>query len=190
MAKKINKLCDNCHNKCDMPCIALTELFDIYSQQRNKDKANLIRRLKYKLGIRDYEPDKELQKLGKAIIKKFPEFDFINDYGIRIGYVKTEEVKSGEKTTYADTRKVTDVYQAYLPFDFVITFYGDVEFLSDKQRKLLMYHELRHIEVGTKGYKVRQHEVEDFRNILELYGINWMDFNNETVPDILGSGLK
>jgi hypothetical protein len=36
-----------------------------------------------------------------------------------------------------------------------------------------------------KGLTIRPHDVEDFRDILKGFGLNWSSFNNNEIPDIL-----
>ena len=36
-----------------------------------------------------------------------------------------------------------------------------------------MYHELKHIGMGPKGLKIEPHDVENFSDILEKYGLDW-----------------
>lgn len=50
-----------------------------------------------------------------------------------------------------------------------------------------MYHELRHIGIGEKGLKIVPHDIEDFKDILKEYGLDWGEPGQE-VPDILGVG--
>ncbi len=169
-----------------MTCQAVQELHKIYRARSIKDRSILIRLLARKLGIRNAEPSRELKKLGEAVINKFIELHFINEYGIRIGYVVSYENKCGQKITYADCRKLGEVYKAYLPFDFIITFYYfNTEILSENQKKILMLHELKHIQITERGLSVRPHDIEDFKDILSRYGNEWNEFNKE-VPDILG----
>jgi hypothetical protein len=67
----------------------------------------------------------------------------------------------------------------------LITFYDpNVSILTENQRKIVMYHELRHIEMTPKGLTVRPHDIEDFESILREHGLNWNQFGNE-VLDIL-----
>jgi predicted SprT family Zn-dependent metalloprotease len=107
-------------------------------------------------------------------------------YGIKIGYVLSYENKTGQKITYADCRKLGEVYKAFLPFDFIITFYYfNVALMNENQKKILMLHELKHIQINERGLSVRPHDIEDFKDILEKYGNEWNEFNKE-VPDILG----
>jgi len=126
-----------------------------------------------------------MKVLAESIINKFPELSFINAYGIKVGYVLSYEAKKGEKIVYADCRKLNVVYQAYLPFDFIVTFYHfNTEILSENQKKILMLHELRHIQLTERGPSVRPHDIEDFKDILERYGNDWNSYGQQ-VPDIL-----
>ncbi|MCM3291632.1 hypothetical protein M3661_15990 [Paenibacillus sp. MER 180] len=77
-----------------------------------------------------------------------------------------------------------EVFKAYLPFDSIITFYErNTGLLSENQQKILMLHELRHITLGEKGLKIRPHDIEDFKDILETYGLDWNEPGKD-LPDI------
>lgn len=182
-----NEICLKCfkNNDCDYFCSAINLLYSLNEQQKQKDKTALIRRLSRKLNLQDAEPSKELAKLGNKIISHFSEFDFIKEYGIRIGYVISYERKNGEKKVYADCRKLQEVYKAYLPYDFIITFYDyHTGAMSEKQKKILMKHELKHVGISMRGLKLMPHDIEDFKDILEEFGLDWNEYNKE-VPDIL-----
>lgn len=182
------EICKNCiyEKECESYCPALQELYQIRNTQDKRDKTIRVRNLKRQLSIKDAEPSQELRRLGDKIIKSFSEFAFIKEWNIKIGYVISLEKKQGEKTTYADCRKVSEVYRAYLPYDFIITFYErNTGFLNENQLKVLMYHELKHIGMGDRGLKIVPHDKEDFKDILERYGLDWNEFGKE-LPDILG----
>jgi len=167
-------------------CQAIKELLVIQKARGLKDRAIFTRLLARKLKIKDAEPSKKLKQLGEAIINKSPELQFINIYGIKIGYVLSYENKTGQKITYADCRKLGEVYKAFLPFDFIVTFYYfNTELLNDNQKKILMLHELKHIQINERGLSVKPHDVEDFKDILDKYGNEWNEFNKE-MPNILG----
>lgn len=182
----INKICRKCGKGCmDEACEPLNMLLRIYAETRNKERYQLVKKLKKELSIMDAEPSKEMRKMAERIIDKFPEFQFIKDCNIKIGYIMSQERKQGAKTVYADCRKVNVVYSAYIPFDFIVTFYeSNVSMLNENQQKILMKHELQHIEIGPRGPAVRPHDIEDFSNIIEDYGIKWFGLDAE-VPDIL-----
>jgi predicted metallopeptidase len=149
------------------------KLFEIYRETRNKDRYQLVKKLQKELSIRDAEPNKDLRKLADQIINKFPEFNFISEYDIKIGYVLSQEKPAGSKIKYADCEKVKLKHQAWLPYDFIITFYEpNTELLSENQKKILMLHELKHIGIGEKGLKLEDHDIEDFKDILKQYARN------------------
>lgn len=185
-------MCEQCSlldicKESGLNCPALNKLLQIYKETRQTDRHQLIKKLQKELSIRDAEPSKDLRKLAEQIIDRFPEFSFINEYGIKIGYVLSQErpPMSGDKVKFADCEKVKLKYQAWLPFDFIITFYEpNMETLSENQRKILMLHELKHVGIGERGYKIVEHNIEDFRSILENYGLDWNEFEVD-VPDIL-----
>lgn len=191
----MNAICKDCINKgmCkteDIKCKAMQELCKIQDARSIKDRKIITRLLARRLGIKDAEPSKELKQLGEAVINRFSELQFINIYGIRIGYVLSYENKTGQKIVYADCRKLGEVYKAFLPFDFVITFYYfNTEMLNDNQKKILMLHELKHIQINERGLSVKPHDIEDFKDILEKYGNEWNEFNKE-VPNILGGEMN
>jgi len=187
----MNLICITCPHKptCkhdEITCNAINELREIQRARSIKERSVITRFLSRKLGIRDAKPSRELKQLGEAIINKFPELQFINVYGIKVGYVLSYENKTGQKITYADCRKLGEVYKAYLPFDFIVTFYYfNTELLNDNQKKILMLHELKHIQITERGLSVKPHDIEDFKDILDKYGNEWNQFEKD-VPDILG----
>lgn len=187
MAGRNNDICGECtHRKdCEINCPAVDLLVKLNEKQKVKDKTDRLRNIARQLNLRDAEVSNELRLLGEKIIKKFKEFSFIKEYDIKIGYVNSYESKGGEKITYADCRKLQEVYKAYLPFDYIITFYDrNTGILSDNQKKILMLHELKHIGVGMNGLKMIQHDIEDFSDILTEFGLDWNGYNKE-VRDIL-----
>lgn len=116
----------------------------------------------------------ELRALGKRIIRdKFP---WIRDQRIRVGFCYSDaEKKKGKRLTYAECYKVQAIYKPWTPYDFVIVFYETVtDLLTDQQREILMEHELMHIGIDEAGHLyIEQHDVEEFRPIIDKYGIDW-----------------
>lgn len=190
----MNSVCENCLRKAickkeKTPCSALEALYKIGQEQDRQLKTELIREYAHKLGIIEYEVSEDLRLLGEKVITGMPEMAFILAYDIRVGYVVSQEQKKKDgKTIAADCRKVTGPYKAYLPFDFVVTFYWpNMSYMTENQQKVLMFHELQHIGIGPKGLRLEPHDVEDFMNILTRYGLRWNAFGND-VPDILAGG--
>lgn len=187
MGKYIDlKLCKNCGLKCENPCAALRKLYKVYKEIRVAEKTEIIRQLRKELDIWDSEVADDLRELGEKIIKKIPELDYIPEFDIRIGYVRSYFPKKDKgRFIYGDCRKVNQTFAAYLPYDFVITLYEpNIANLSESQIKILMLHELKHIGIGQKGFVLNEHEIEDFHSILKQFGIDWNGYDEE-VKDIL-----
>ena len=184
-----NSLCKKCGKGCKLACVALNFLVKIYSEKRVEEKTALIHTLRPMLRIIDWEVADDLRDLAEQIIDRYPELAFIRSFDIKVGYVRSFESKNNSgRATLADCRKVTGPYQAYLPFDFVITFYEpNLTMLTDNQRKVVMLHELMHITLTERGLAVKPHDIEDWENILSQYGLKWNQFGND-VPDILAGG--
>jgi hypothetical protein len=183
-------ICKNCSVECETPCAAYEELHHVYDEMRTEARIDLIRRLRALLNIADAEPAEDLEELGRAVIDAMPELGIIPAFDIKIGYVRNwqRKVEKGG-VVHADCRKVNRTYGAYLPFDFIVTFYEpNIIHLSENQKKILMLHELRHIKMGERGLALENHDVEDFSDILSRFGINWSWMDKE-VPDILQNKL-
>lgn len=64
---------------------------------------------------------------------------------------------------------------------YIIEFSGDLWVqLDDETKELLMYHELLHIQIDTNKqgdfvYKVRDHNVKDFIEIISKHGVDWLE---------------
>ena len=184
-----NILCHKCPftDQCEIECPALVALTNVCRNQDTDEKAALIRQYARDIGLIKFEIAPDLEELGERILTAFPEFDLIRSRGVRIGYLKSYEKKQSKgRTVSAECRIIKSVYTAYLPFDFIITFYHSSLYgMSDNQKKILMLHELKHIGLGTKGFYLVPHDIEDFSDILSKYGLGW-DGQQADVPDILG----
>ena len=126
--------------------------------------------------------DKDLRTLADKVIKKYDLLQTLkeNKSQVRIGYQwsEKEKLKDG-MLVFGDCEKVKDKLKEFIDQDFIITFYPCAKDISDKAREILMYHELRHIgikhdENGNIYFFVVSHTIEDFRDIVEEYGIDWI----------------
>ena len=181
-------ICRKCAIGCGDTCAALKELLKLYRDLRTEEKTAITKDLRKELSLVDYEVADDLRVLAEKIISAMPELSIIRDYEIRVGYVRSFEAKRDKgKQINADCRKVNGTYTAYLPYDFIVTFYEpNIYNMSENQKKILMLHELRHIGIGERGFRIENHDVEDFRDILDRFGIEWNGFDQE-VPDILAA---
>ncbi len=123
-----------------------------------------------------FEISTELKALADKVIAKHIRFKPITDSGCRIAYQYADkEKKSGGRTVYADTTKVSDKLKAIAPYDFLITFYKpSCATLSEEKMETLMRHELDHVGVEDGKFRIVPHDVEDFEEILKEQGMNWI----------------
>ena len=126
----------------------------------------------------NYEQDKRLAEIAEKVIEDHANLHHLKDERCRIAYqYSDEEKKSRGKTVFADTEKVKDKLKAILPYDFIVTFYRpNTANLTDEKMERLMYHELRHVGFDAeKGkFTIIPHEIEDFRDVVDAWGIDWI----------------
>ena len=118
----------------------------------------------------------EYRRLGERIIKEHEDLHWIKECKISIGYVESDKDKrTNGKIIYADCNKVQPLYKAYVPYDFIIRLYTtNTLMLDEKQLDILMYHELLHVGMEDNGEpKIVPHDIEDFKCILDRYGLDW-----------------
>lgn len=124
-----------------------------------------------------YEKSEELEKLAAKVIAENEIFGHLSSDDCRIAFQECESTKTNSgKTVYADTERVKDKLKALLPYDFIITFYKDGMELSVEMKERLMYHELKHVgfEPEEKKFSIIPHDVEDFKDMIEKWGVDWI----------------
>lgn len=90
-----------------------------------------------------------------------------------------KEKKSKGRTVFGECEKVPDKYKWSVPADFTITIYEpNIVGFTDNQLRILILHELLHVGIewngdGTEKYTVRPHDIEEFRTIIDRYGLDW-----------------
>jgi hypothetical protein len=121
----------------------------------------------------------ELRALANKVIKKNKDlFSLIREQKISIGYCYSDlEKKKANGRTFAECRKVPAIYKTWLRYDFIIVFYEPNTMLMDEEQlEILMQHELMHIGISDDGkLMIVPHDIEDFRRIIDDYGLDWSD---------------
>lgn len=181
------RICNECGRDCDFNCVALDLLYKFYRKIKTESKREIVEQLRKELGLADYEVADDVRELAEKVIQKMPELHHIIEFEIKVGYVRAwENKRANGKTVFAECKKITGTYLAYLPYDFIVTVYEpNICIFNDNQKKILLLHELKHIMLGEKGLTIRPHDIEDFESVLGRYGLNWNGFDNQEVPDIL-----
>lgn len=118
---------------------------------------------------------------ARKLIDTMPELAYIAQSQVRIVYLTSElEKKKGNRFVMGECEKVPEKYKWRIPYDFMITvFLPNVERLTREQMKILLFHELLHVGIEVDGneekYTVRDHDFEEFRAIINRYGLDWSD---------------
>ncbi len=127
--------------------------------------------------MEEYDVSIKYEKMAQEVIEEHPALDWLKN--MRIGYVVSSKDKKGNgKLTLGECIRVKDVYKVFMPYDFIIVMYDrNMVGFSDYQRRIVMHHELLHIGVdesnGEPKYVIIPHDIEDFRTIIDEYGLDW-----------------
>lgn len=124
----------------------------------------------------------ELRALANKVIKQHKElFSWIREQRVSIGFCYSDQEKmKGGRLTYAECVKVPALYKTWLRYDFIIVFYEPNTMMMDEnQLEILMQHELMHIGINGDGkLMIMPHDIEDFRLIIDDYGLDWATVEN------------
>lgn len=131
-----------------------------------------------KYAISDY-----YAKMSEEIIRvKHPE---ILACGVSVGFISCNKAKTINKIkiVLGECRKVQDLERLFCPFDFLIIIYEpNCEGLTEKQMEILLHHELSHIGIDEEGEPfIVPHDVEEFRDIIASYGLDWANVPRGTI---------
>lgn len=100
---------------------------------------------------------------------------------VRIDYLTSTKTKTSHgMAVYGECIKLKEWMQIYIPHDFIIVIYEALAGnLPREIQKRLLHHELLHIGVSEKDgeliYKTEPHDVQDFRAIINEYGLDWIN---------------
>ena len=120
------------------------------------------------------------QVIGLDIIQKEDALAPIRGSEVRIAFLSSDIKKMSKgRFIFGQCEKVPDKYKWAFPYDFTITiFEPNIEDFSEEQLRILLLHELMHIGValnddGEEIYRIIPHDIEDFRAIIDRYGMDW-----------------
>lgn len=119
--------------------------------------------------------------IAEGLIEKEPALAYIKDSRVLITYLESDSTKKDgkDKLVFAECEKVAAKNRWAIHSDFTITvFKNNCVGMSEKQMEILLFHELLHIGVesgpdGEETYSVNQHDLEDFKVIIDRYGTDW-----------------
>ena len=126
------------------------------------------------------EQNDDYARTGAELIKSEDSLKWINETGVLVGFMSSNKAKvSNGKTVFGQCERVPDKYKAFIPYDFLITVYEpNVIDFTGQQIRILLHHELLHCGVNMNAeptYKVNPHDVEEFNEIIDRYGLDWSE---------------
>lgn len=126
------------------------------------------------------EQNDDYARIGAELIQAEKSLNWIRETEVSIGFMSSNKAKvSNGKTVFGQCERVPDRYKAFIPYDFLITVYEPnvIDFTS-RQIRILLHHELLHCGVNMNAeptYKVVPHDVEEFNEIIDRYGLDWSE---------------
>lgn len=117
------------------------------------------------------------QQIAQELINERPELEAIKNSDTTIICLSSDcEKKSNKKLVFGQCEKIADKYKWGIPCDFTITiFEPNVIGFTEEQLKILIFHELLHVGIDGDKFFINPHDLEDFKVIIDNYGVNWND---------------
>lgn len=126
------------------------------------------------------EINEHYAEIARELIETEPELEDIRDSEATIIYLSSEHEKTSDgKVVLGQCEKIQEKYKWAIPCDFTITlFKPNIEDLTEEQIRIVLLHELLHVGIrydkeGNEDYYCKPHDVEDFRLLIDRYGIDW-----------------
>lgn len=138
--------------------------------------------------------NEEYARIGRELIETEPELEEVKISDITICYLSSDFAKTKNgRIVHGEAERIKDKYKWAIPCDATITLYEpNNEDLSEKQIRLVIFHELLHIgittdiETGDDKVYIKPHDIEDFRILIERYGLDWAEPGNDDYEIIKG----
>ena len=123
------------------------------------------------------EINDEYTAIAEEIIKE-PDFDEVRDYASFVVLSSEEEKTKNKQVVYGECKLVPKLYKLFCPYDFLIIIYDvNAASFSPEQMRILIEHELRHMGYDLEGNEptpyIVPHDYEEFKQIMDKYGIDW-----------------
>lgn len=112
-------------------------------------------------------------EMAKELIDTEEELAYLRQAPITIIYLESSHKKKSKGgLVYGQCEKVQEKNKWGIPADFTITiFQPNTEGMTQKQLKILLFHELLHI--GQDYDSINSHDINDFKYIVARFGADW-----------------
>ena len=118
--------------------------------------------------------------IALELLMNEPSLQHIKESHAVIIYLESDYAKTSKgKLVFGQCEKIADKYKWGISADFMVTvFEPNVEKFTEDQIRILLHHELLHVGIdkkadGSESYSIVDHDIEDFKLILDKYGTDW-----------------
>lgn len=119
-------------------------------------------------------------EIAHDLIEKEPSLASIRQSESTIMYLSSDKAKKSKgKLVFGECEKINPKYKWAIPCDFTITVYEpNACTLTEDQMRILLFHELLHVKIelndeGQEKYGINPHDIEDFKEIIDRFGLDW-----------------
>ena len=118
----------------------------------------------------NYEYADDVKKIAEQVIKEYEQFKHINIDDIF--FIRTSKhIMSGH--VLGRTHELIDMVKFLTKKKYIIEIPPVFDTKNDKVKSIIIEHELMHIPIDNKKGLVG-HDIEDFKEIIKKYGIEWI----------------
>lgn len=127
----------------------------------------------------NYYRNEDYAELAQEVIAEHEDLHWLDAADVRIDFISSLKAKkTSGMDVYGECRLIKDIEKLYCPYDFLIIIYEQaIEGFTPEQLKILIYHELLHVDVDDKDgepkYSINPHDIQDFRAVIDKYGLEW-----------------
>ena len=142
---------------------------------------------------KDWQMCPEIKDLVDDIVEKFPNlFDHVDSSKISCIIAMAGNAPNKGRAL-ATIRVINDKTRIATgtPYNYILEVYdANWNDQEDRQKQMVVFHELMHIEPEAEedDPKLRKHDTEDFYEILNIWGIDYL--YDKELPDLLDENLE
>lgn len=125
--------------------------------------------------MEEFEVAESYNKLCEDIIDHTPDLEFIRSEELHVCVLLSNKAKKSQgRTVFAECIRMNDLQFFLSRYHFIIVVYEpNTMFMDDEQIRILLTHELMHIGIKNGKTCIIPHDVEEFRAIIDEFGIDW-----------------
>jgi len=140
------------------------------------------------IGTKEYYIPEDDHPIREALAKGLEDCEFSKD--LKEARIEVMAVYPNiSKTTAARVIKTNNHVKIFGGYDYIVEVSGEIwDILPTEVQNILMYHECEHMVVKFNKklepmFRLRDHDLKDFRSIVAKHGLDWLTTLNNLVAD-------